>query len=255
MKIFIIGAGNAATCLGKALISAGHTVTGVWSRSAEKAVQLSNQLGIDATTEGVVAPGSDLVLLCLPDDALFALPDWLYGPWIMAHTSGSVSMEALNRSKHYGVFYPLQTLSAKRQTSLKDVPLCIEGSDSHTEKLLVYLAGSISQKVEIMNSGQRLYLHLAAVFANNFSNHMFSLASEIALNANIDPSLLTPLIRETAAKAGEMSAADAQTGPAVRNDRRTIAKHLELLSGHPHLASMYRTVSEGIYRKKYGKEL
>ena len=84
---------------------------------------------------------------------------------------------------------------------------------------------------------------------------MFTLASDIALAANIDPSLLIPLIRETAAKASEMPAADAQTGPAVRNDRLTMEKHLRLLSDHPHLAAMYRAVSEGIYRKKYGKEL
>jgi predicted short-subunit dehydrogenase-like oxidoreductase (DUF2520 family) len=255
MNVFIAGSGNAATCLGLALHAAGHRLEGLWSRNGEKASALAARLGTHAVGEGEIPESAELVLLCLADDALHELPPWLAGNWMLVHTSGSVPMQVLNTARHHGVLYPLQTLSALRETPLARVPLCVEGSDAAAEQALLGLAQSVSSTAVVMNSEQRRQLHLAAVFTNNFANHMFAIGAQLARHAQADPALLGPLMQETAAKAAALGAEEAQTGPALRGDRSTLARHLDMLAGFPAWKQIYQHVSSEIYRHRYGKEL
>ncbi len=161
--------------------------------------------------------------------------------------SGAVSMDQLAKDfNHYGVLYPLQTLSSERELSLADTPFLVEGSSEAVKQKIRILAASISKRVVDMDSQGRLEMHMAAVFANNFTNHMIAIAKKIVEEKGDDFSLLGPLIRETFVKIAESGPDRAQTGPAVRGDEETMKKHLLLLKEHPEWEKMYTFVSRDI---------
>ena len=167
----------------------------------------------------------------------------------MAHTAGSVPLDGLpGKIRNRGVFYPLQTFTAGRHISLGDVPLLVEGSDPQTTRTLLRLARALSSNARQASSEERAKLHLAAVFASNFSNHMYAIAQQLLDRYGLPADLLKPLMRETAAKALEsVSAADAQTGPARRGDMPTQKRHLDLLDGYPELQNIYENISRHIW--------
>ena len=146
----------------------------------------------------------------------------------------------------YGVLYPLQTLSRDRPVSLQNTPFLVEGSDPFVLERIIDLAGSVSGKVRQMNSDNRLLVHLAAVFANNYSNHMVHIAQRILDEQQIEQELLVPILKETFDKIIEMGAGNAQTGPARRGDLETMKKHLELLKTHPEWEKLYTFISRDI---------
>ena len=153
-----------------------------------------------------------------------------------------------NRFENYGVFYPLQTFSKFRDIDFSTVPICIEANNKKLEKILVNLAKYISNSVHLVDSEKRKMLHLSAVFACNFVNHMYSVATEILNQSDIPFDLLKPLIVETMQKAIDFDPQNAQTGPAVRNDQNIMLKHIELLKDNPEFEKIYRFVSESIYK-------
>ena len=148
--------------------------------------------------------------------------------------------------RHFGVFYPLQSLK-KEVSHLPDIPIVIDANDESTLKELEVLAHSISNQVVEAGDVERMKLHLAAVIVNNFVNHLYSLAESYCNNEGLDFTLLLPLIKETAERIHYISPSQTQTGPALRNDRETIEKHLELLKKYPHLKKIYETFTESIY--------
>lgn len=197
---------------------------------------------------------ADLYLIALPDDAIKSFSDKLtkYNA-IVAHTSGSKSLEALEKHDRAAVFYPLQTFSSDRTMDFSTVPICIEAKHSDDEAMLVQLAESISEKVKVISSEERKKLHLAAVFASNFPNHLYHMASEILGEHQLDFDLLKPLIAETADKIQSLPPVAAQTGPARRGDENTIENHLHLLTN-----SRYREIYELLthsIQETYGKKL
>lgn len=238
MNIIFIGSGNVATHMAIALKESEHNIIQVYSRTLENAEILANIVDADATDNlKMINDNADLYIFSLKDDAIEQTISHMpqtSGIWV--HTAGSVPMDVFEQSKSknkpytgFGVIYPLQTFSKNKELNFFDVPVFIEGDTPETSKILDEIAKSISNNVRYMLSEKRCYLHLAAVFANNFSNHMFALASEVLDDENIPFDVLKPLITETVAKVMEMNPQEAQTGPAVRFDESIIKKHNDLI--------------------------
>jgi len=249
MEIVIIGTGNTATVLGRKLKSAGHTIVQVFGRDSMAASQLAYELGTESTNYwNVVYKEADLYILAVSDIAIEdVLRELQLADKTIVHTAASVSKNILkNASHHFGVFYPLQSLK-KEVGHIPDIPIVIDASDESTMRELEFLAHSISDKVVEAGDEQRMKLHLAAVIVNNFVNHLYALAESYCNSEGIDFDLLWPLIKETAERIQYISPAQSQTGPALRNDRTTIEKHLELLKKYPHLKRIYQTFTESIY--------
>ena len=170
---------------------------------------------------------------------------------IRLHTAGALSMDVFQGiTDDYGVLYPLQSLSREREIRLGKTPFLIEGSSPGVLEKIGELANSISDKVEESNSQERLKVHLAAVFANNFSNHMVHVAMQILEESGLDPALLESLLEETFLKLRELHPGAAQTGPAIRGDNETMNKHIELLKDHPEWEKLYTFISREIERSR-----
>ncbi len=249
--IVILGAGNVATHIALALKNNNFFVRMVYSKTAESAKILADQIKTDFTTNINELPlVADLYIISVSDSAISKLIENLkVNNGIVVHTAGSISMNLLKPYfKNFGVFYPLQTFTKSRSLDFSEIPLCIEASNTFTQNKLLSLAQSLSSRVELINSDKRKVLHMAAVFACNFTNHMYSIGSELLKSEKIDLDLLHPLIHETAKKAVELNPGDAQTGPAVRNDKKTIGMHLKMLKKYPEFEKIYSFVSESIYK-------
>lgn len=248
MNIVIIGTGNTATVLGRKFRKAGHSIVQVFGRDNRAASELAYELGTESTNYwNVVNRTADLYILAVSDIAVEEIFRELHlSDKTVVHTAASVSKNVLKGdTEHYGVFYPLQSLK-KGLGALPDIPIIIDASDAETLFMLEGLAYTISDKVVEAGDEQRLKLHLAAVVVNNFTNHLLVLVEEYCLTEGLDFSLLWPLIRETSSRLETLSPAKSQTGPAVRNDRPTIEKHLALLQHHPRLKKIYELFTESI---------
>ena len=246
MRIAMFGSGNLATYLGKALKNAGHEITGVYSRNQRHAKSLAKKLSSRVLLEpGEAMPDCELAILAVSDDAIAEISSVIPGSLPRVHTSGAVALGEMHGQRK-GVLYPLQSFSKGSRPKFAEIPICIEASDPQLLSMLEELASTISEKVEIIHSEQRLKLHLAAVFVNNFSNHMYQSASELLAKDSLSFELLLPLIRETAAKVKRVSPHEAQTGPARRGDVKTMNKHLHLLQEDELLREIYLAISQRI---------
>ncbi len=242
-----------ATRLGCAFYAAGHSILQVWSRSASNAATLARKLGaLSADTDfSQLRDDADIYILCVSDDAIAELADrFPFKDKLLVHTSGATALDIIrNGAQHTGVFYPLQTLSKVKDLDFLDIPIGIEGSDERAHACLNKLGATISEKVYPVDSGQRLTLHLAAVVACNFSNHMYALAEGLLQEHQLSFDLLRPLIQETAQKAMFFSPSKVQTGPAARGDAGTLIRHLEMLENNSSLQAIYKLVSDSIIEK------
>jgi predicted short-subunit dehydrogenase-like oxidoreductase (DUF2520 family) len=195
---------------------------------------------------------ADFYILAVSDDSIANLSAGLpVFEGIVLHTSGAVSIDALHKKNRNGVFYPLQTLSKGRKIDYTEIPICLEAQNEEDLTLIKELAGTITNNPYQINSEQRRTLHLAAVFANNFVNHLYEIAYTVCEKEGIDSSLLEALILETAKKAIDIMPANAQTGPAKRRDQETMKKHLKKLEGKQEL--IYKTISASIL-DTYGRK-
>lgn len=254
MKIVILGSGNVATHIGRAMQKGGHKVIQVYSRTIGNATTLADELGCEATDDiRRVQSDADAYLFSVKDDALPQLADNVVcnnTDAVFIHTAGSVSIDVFRgHAQRYGVLYPLQTFSKSREINFREVPCFIEGSDAATLNIIDGLARSISDCVVGMPSEKRKSLHLAAVFACNFTNHCYRLAERVLADADIDFSLALPLIDMTARKVHDMSPSDAQTGPAIRYDETVINRHLDMLTDDT-MRQIYRMMSQSIHKEK-----
>jgi len=248
MKIVFLGSGNVATHLALAFKAAGQEILQVWSNTEANAQALAQRVGCVAISDlSTLDLGADLYVIAIKDEAIAELAAALPSvAGVVAHTSGATSIEALNSHKHHGVFYPLQTFSKQKNIDLSDTPLCLEASDAETMSLLQDAAMLISTASFQVDSEKRKVLHLSAVFACNFSNHLYQLGYSIMQQHGLDFEILKPLIMETARKVQDAVPFDVQTGPAVRGDEETMANHLQLLEVRPDLQDIYKTLSESI---------
>ncbi len=248
MEIIIIGTGNTATVLGRKLKAAGHSILQVYGRNAAAASELAYELESESTNYwSVVNRDADIYILAVSDIAIEEMVKELRLPEkTIVHTAASVSKNILKGStSHFGVFYPLQSLKKENRHS-PEIPIIIDASDETTLHLLENLASTISTTVAEANDAQRLKLHLAAVFCNNFVNHLYALMEDYCHKENLDFNLLIPLIQETALRLATISPSSSQTGPATRADQTTIDKHLALLTSHQHLKELYEMMTKSI---------
>ena len=244
LRVAVIGAGNVAGHLAEALARVG-CLAGVWSRNGNHASSIAAPLNVPGGAMSDLPRDLDIYILSVKDDAIPTVSA-VIGPvaGIVAHTSGTVSMDVLVRERR-GVFYPLQTFSSNRQIDMSEVPFFIEGSDADVSETLMNLALCISSNVRYAGSDIRATLHLAAVFACNFTNHLWAMAEDILRReAGCSLDVFAPLLHETLAKAIECGAGISQTGPAARGDIHTIKKHLQRLDGLRE--KIYQIVSQDI---------
>lgn len=250
IKVVFIGAGNVAWSLAPALDRLDNiSICQVWSRNIRKSQQLSTKLKSSVPISDIsdITADADLYLLSVTDDAVAELASNIRcNPAAIAvHTSGGVDASVLSpMTRHYGVFYPLQTFTYGVDVDLSEVPIFIEGSDDVTTDFLLRLASRISKRQEIADSSRRAIIHAAAVFACNFSNHFYAQANDILKKEGLGLDILFPLIDETVSKIKSISPAEAQTGPARRGDVSCMANHETLLN--PEQKKLYHALSQSI---------
>lgn len=250
--IAFVGAGNVAWHLAPALAAAGHEVKAIYSRSYNSrsalAIQLPQAQPIETPDFRNIAV--DVVFISVPDAALGNVAaSLLVNPGtLVVHTSGSQPLTLLQsvEGARTGVFYPLQTFSKSKPVDLAQVPLLVEAGDEDTLQQIEVLARSISSQVHTVSSEARKQLHLAAVFACNFTNHLLGISQQLLQEANLPKQLLQPLIEETVAKAAQQNPFTVQTGPAIRGDENVLQAHLQLLQQHPRFALLYQQLSQSI---------
>ena len=250
-RIVLIGAGNVATHLGIALQQAGWNIAQVYSRTEASASELGNRLQVSFVTSiAEVCTDADIYIVAVKDDALkLLIPELVKGRegGLFVHTAGSVPMSVWEGyCIRYGVFYPMQTFSKQKPVDFRKIPFFLEGDGGDTLVMLKELACSLSEKVYDATSEQRMALHMAAVFACNFTNHMYALSAHLLEKNGLPFDAMLPLIDETARKVHELAPKTAQTGPAIRKDMDVMNKHLNMLAGEPGLKELYEKISKSI---------
>lgn len=251
MNIVIIGSGNVAASLGGKFVKGGHKIIQVLSRNAKAASELAYEWDTESANYiSLVNKEADVYLIAVPDDAIAQVVKDLHLPEkVVAHTAASVKKEVLQSvTDHYGVFYPLQSLSKDLETT--EIPVYTEGATQRAKNVLTLLAQSVNARApKEADYDQRLKLHVAAVIVNNFINHILSLAETYCKEEGIDFADLLPLINNTIDRLHLQSPSKLQTGPAARQDYATIAKHEALLEQHPKLLRLYRFFTDSIINK------
>lgn len=252
IKVVVIGSGNVAHHLIEAFAKSKIVeVTQVFSRQKEAVSPLFDSNKIISTYTDLSE--ADLYIIAVSDDAIAEVSSKLpFRNRLVIHTSGTVSIDSLDFNNRKGIFYPLQTFTKNKAVDFKTIPICLESENETDYELLKNVAESISNSVFEINSQQRKALHISAVFVNNFVNHLYQIGNEICIENNISFEILKPLILETANKVMSLSPAAAQTGPAKRNDTKTIEAHLDFLSNKNHI-TIYKILTQSIQNN--GKEL
>ena len=260
MRIVLIGSGNLATNLGKALARVGQQVVQVYSYTQSHAQELADSLNNLYSEEVVTATNdlqqvvadADVYVFSVKDSALESLIPQVGAratKGLFLHTAGSIPMDIFKEHvKKYGVLYPMQTFSKAREVDFFQIPVFVEGCNVQVESTIAELAKSVSNKVSLADSEQRKYLHLSAVFACNFVNHCYAISSRLLTEHGLSFEAMYPLIRETESKAHEMLPEYAQTGPAVRFDENVMNRHLQLLGEHPQWQELYEKMSQSIHQ-------
>lgn len=233
-SITIIGKGNAAWHYNNAMANLGINVNCISSRGEIRKEDLR----------------SDLIIIAVLDKAIEEVAGKLrIKDSILVHTSGTVDIEVLNKSsENYGIFYPLQTITKGIQINFSDVPLCIDANNEKTLVSLKHLAKRLTDKVYEINTSQRQELHLAAVFANNFTNHLLGISKQILERKNIPFDIIFPLINQTIEKAKHNNPFDVQTGPAKRQEMAIMENHKSRLDDDER--EIYEILSRKIIKKQ-----
>lgn len=253
-NIAIVGSGNLAWHLAPELENVGHRVVEVFSKTQKNAKSLQKRLYNAELNPSLDFSDSsaEIFIICISDDAIeevaqeIALPEHA----IVVHTSGSQPINKLGyaATEHIGVLYPLQTFTKSKRVSFDDIPILIEAEDHFTSRALEKLGKSISKKVKSVSSRDRMAIHVAAVFACNFTNHFFEISDKMLKKQGFNFELLRPLIAETINKSLDLGPANAQTGPAARGDIETLDKHVDFLDGSEY-QEVYKIITELILNR------
>lgn len=253
IEIGILGSGNVAHHLAAGLSHAGLPIRFISSRNIKKGKAIAKVNGAEwCATVPTALKKNAVLFVCSSDDAIHGIMKKnSKSGYILVHCSGSIALiDGPAFVNGTGVFYPIQSFSTKLPVDWQEIPLCLEGSNPEVRSLLKNIAKRISKKVTFMNSHQRLMVHLAAVFANNFSNAQYAIAEMILKQNNLSFDLLRPLIASTAEKVQHASPTSVQTGPAQREDQKTIKAHLVLLKDTPDVRNIYKSITKFIVRNK-----
>lgn len=252
MNVSFIGSGNLAWHLAPALDNTDFAVKEIYSHNPKNAKALAERLyqGEVKTSLDFSLSRSRIFIIAVSDDAIPEIAQQIILPEeaILVHTSGSQPLSLLGYSptQNIGVFYPLQTFTKSKKVDFNDIPILIESENSFTEKALLSMGKAISKKVMKISSAHRKALHVSAVFASNFTNHMLTLSQEIMKENKLDFDLLKPLIVETMNKGLSIGPEKSQTGPAKRGDLEILDAHMEFLKDKEEVAEIYRIISQDI---------
>ena len=251
IKVAIIGGGNVATHLANAFSKTNEvSLVQMYARNIEQIQHLKEVTPITNSIE--LLTEADVYIIAVSDDAIGDVSHKIEQKnGLVVHTSGSVAMQSLQNTGRKGIFYLLQSFSKDKDVNFDEIPFCLEAENEEDLQLLEALAKSIGKKIYRINSEQRKRLHVAAVFVNNFTNHMYKIGADICNEYQVPFEVLLPLIQETAQKITELSPKAAQTGPAKRNDQKTIQNHLALLNAEQQ--EIYKLITKSIQQN--GKEL
>ena len=253
IHINIIGAGNMAYQLTRAFYNHPEVRLQQLYNRSELSPEF-NAFEIEKTHNLSLLRPADVCIITVKDEAITEVSEKIpLENQLVVHTSGNTSIEAIDSKNRRGVFYPLQTMNKQTIVDFEKVPFCLEAENTNDFYLLQRLASLLSTKIYTLNSYQRRVLHLAAVFMNNFSNHLVYISEQICKENEIPFEILQPLLAETLAKLQNTSAYDAQTGPARRNDSLTISNHLAMLSDN--YKEIYDIITKSIINTYGRKEL
>ena len=248
MKTVILGSGNVAHHLANAFAKNGTPIAQIFGRNAEALSEISALLNIPYSVDNL--EDADFYLICVSDSSIEEVSSQIKKEnCLVAHTSGSVSRDTLVGNYRKSVFYPLQTFSKFNEINYSEMPIFIDTENKEDDSILFDLAHKITEKVHAADDLKRRYIHVTAVFACNFVNHLYARAKEISDSQDLPFSYFLPLIDETCRKIHFMAPKMAQTGPAVRKDEKVLQKHEALLKD-PQLLTIYKTLNESI-KKMY----
>jgi len=247
-SVVIIGAGNVAFHLTRALMQNTVNVRQVFNRTLFKAQELGEANNIKYTDKISELEKADLYIIAASDSAVEELSHYIpFEDTLVVHTSGSLSTSVLKGDYRKGVFYPFQTFTKRKILRYEEVPFFVEAENQEDEDALFKLADKISNEVHRVDSEKRLKVHLSGIWASNFVNHMYQIAQNICKEADLPFDVLRPLIEETALKVRDLEPYEAQTGPARRGDNIIIQKHVEILEDS-RLQQLYQLLSDSIVR-------
>lgn len=250
-KIAILGGGNVAHHLIRQVTGSGHKLVQIYNRTlstAKDSATESNASPIDNLQS--LTQDADIYIICVKDEAIASLASKIkLKDKLIVHTSGTSSMDLLrDSSNQFGIFYPLQSFSKNLAIDFRRIPILIETNEEKGMEALKTFANSISDTVVEMKESERVHIHIAGVFVNNFVNHLFSLSDEYLSKNNMDFNLLKPLILQTVEKLNFGKPAEMQTGPAKRNDLKTIESHLKVLESEKNLHEIYDVMTKSILK-------
>ncbi|WP_445711248.1 Rossmann-like and DUF2520 domain-containing protein [Flavobacterium sp.] len=245
IKVVIIGSGNVAQHLLKVMLNTDEvTIVQVFARSKESISHLIVENQITSTYNDIKE--ADVYIISVSDNAIAEVASNLpFKNRLVVHTSGTSELSVLDNKNRKGVFYPLQTFSKSKAINFSTIPICLETENESDYAILETLANLISKKAYAISSKQRKSLHVAAVFVCNFVNHLYQIGNEICNENKVPFEILQPLIIETANKITQLSPKEAQTGPALRNDTKTIEKHMDFLQ-ESNYKELYKLLTQSI---------
>lgn len=246
MNITFIGSGNVATHLALALHSRGHIIRQIWSRKMDHAVLLASRVLAEPVDDiHRISPNTDIVIIAVPDDALFDIAiDLEHTSALVLHTSGSTTIDVLrSTSAHYGVIWSPQSFVRDMALDYEQLPFCIEGNGVESEERIAKFIGTLSPHIYHTSLTQRQYLHLAAVLENNFANGLHAMAQAICKEHDMPFEILHPIITTTAKRALYADVRYSLTGPAVRHDTHTLRTHQQLLTDKPQYLDVYKAMT------------
>ena len=249
IKIVLLGAGNVGTHLCRAIQNKkGLQLIQWYNRSLNSLKKESVPFAVTQNLKDIIE--ADLYIISVSDTAIPAISKALEGKnGLITHTAGSISMEVLGAHENHGIFYPLQTFSKQKEVDFNQIPLCLEVNQQENLNLLKKVAQALGGPVHLINSAQRKALHIAAVFVNNFTNHLYTIGEELCKAHKVPFSVLQPLIAETADKIKHLPPSAAQTGPAVRVDQKILEDHLQYLTKESH-QKLYQLISASIKQQQ-----
>ncbi|MGA1150285.1 MAG: Rossmann-like and DUF2520 domain-containing protein [Flavobacteriaceae bacterium] len=251
MKIALVGAGNLGIHLYREFVIHPEIELVLWHQN--KALKGTTEEGVPITSNLNDIPDGILCIMAVPDHTIASVTKQISEKAFVVHTSGASSMDVIIQ-KNSGVFYPLQSFSSTRSVSFTDLTVCIETRKKEDLHTLETLAQHLKARPVEMDSAKRFTLHLAAVLVNNFTNHLYVQAEQLCHSHDLSFDLLKPLILETAQKIQTLTPNDAQTGPAIRKDEKTISKHLDWIQ-NTELKKIYSTLTTAINKTNGNKKL
>lgn len=250
--VSFIGSGNVATHLAKALQS--HCkIKQIWSREFTNAEVLANTVNAEPIHQINHFKEVDLILICVPDHAIESIVDQLISATsIIAHTSGASGLDF--SQERMACFYPLQTFKKEQNLDMSNCPFFVIAKNEDDQETLLELANKLTNNAKVITKEQKLKLHLAAVFVNNYVNHLFGLTEEFLSNNQLNFLDLAPIIATTIQRALNEKPFDIQTGPAIRRDEKTIETHLSLLNENKEMKEVYEFLARSIQKKHHNEE-